>query len=105
MRKGDYVNIYDIARLAGVSPSTVSKVINGRNEIGEETKSRIQAIIQQYGYVPKISANTPTNIGVFTHLDNLFTSSYLNELLAGISEYFFPRDFGLLMLPAEQTHL
>ena len=99
------MNIYDIARLAGVSPSTVSKVINGRTEIGEETKSRIQAIIQQYGYVPKISANTPTNIGVFTHLDNLFTSSYLNELLAGISEYFFPRDFGLLMLPAEQTHL
>ncbi len=47
------MNIHDIARLAGVSASTVSKVMNGKDrDISEETRQKVLAVIQQENYVP-----------------------------------------------------
>lgn len=49
----DPVKIHDVARLAKVSPSTVSNVLNGRNErMRPETKSRVLQAIEQLGYTP-----------------------------------------------------
>lgn len=45
------MSIYDIARLAGVSITTVSRVINKR-KVREEVKKRILGIIAQYNYRP-----------------------------------------------------
>jgi LacI family transcriptional regulator len=45
------MSIYDIARLAGVSITTVSRVINKR-KVREEVKQKILAIIAQYNYRP-----------------------------------------------------
>ena len=44
--------INDIARLAGVSKKTVSRVINQSPFVREETRARIDAVIQQIGYTP-----------------------------------------------------
>lgn len=44
--------INDIARLAGVSKKTVSRVINHSPFVREDTRARITATMQQYGYVP-----------------------------------------------------
>lgn len=44
------VTISYIAEEAGVSVPTVSKVINGRSGVSAETRSRVQALIAQYGY-------------------------------------------------------
>lgn len=47
------MNIHDIARLAGVSASTVSKVMNGKDrDISEETRKKVLAVIEQENYVP-----------------------------------------------------
>lgn len=47
------MNINDIARLAGVSASTVSKVMNGKDkDISEETKKKVLKTIEQENYVP-----------------------------------------------------
>lgn len=47
------MNIHDIARLAGVSASTVSKVMNGKDrDISEETKRKVLRIIEEENYVP-----------------------------------------------------
>lgn len=47
------MNIHDIARLAGVSASTVSKVMNGKDrDISEETKRKVLKIIEKENYVP-----------------------------------------------------
>lgn len=47
------MNIKDIARLAGVSPSTVSKVINGKNEsISPKTVEKVLEIVKEYNYIP-----------------------------------------------------
>lgn len=46
----------DIAKMAGVSTATVSYVINGSNRVGEETRERVQRIIQEYNYRPDLIA-------------------------------------------------
>ena len=45
-----------IAKLAGVSRSTVSKVLNGYSDISEVTKEKILKIIRENGYYPNMSA-------------------------------------------------
>jgi LacI family transcriptional regulator len=44
--------INDIARLAGVSKKTVSRVINASPNVQKETRERIQAVIAEHGYAP-----------------------------------------------------
>jgi LacI family transcriptional regulator len=50
--QGRRPNINDVARLAGVSKKTVSRVINDATAVGESTRARVRAIIEQTGYVP-----------------------------------------------------
>jgi LacI family transcriptional regulator len=50
------VNINDIARLAGVSKATVSRVINQKPDVGTETRTRILRIMDEQGFVPSFTA-------------------------------------------------
>ena len=49
-------NIKEIARLAGVSTATVSRVINQNGRFSKETEKRVRQIIQQNDYMPNMSA-------------------------------------------------
>src|SRR5437763_3912822 len=40
-----------VARLAGVSVATVSKVVNGRSDVAPQTRSRVQKLLHQHDYV------------------------------------------------------
>jgi len=46
------VTIHDVARDAGVSAMTVSRVINDRRRVSDETRRRVQTSIEKLGYVP-----------------------------------------------------
>lgn len=46
----------DVARLAGVSHQTVSRVINGHSSLRPETRDRVEAAIRQLGYRPNTAA-------------------------------------------------
>src|SRR4051812_48409566 len=50
------MNIGEIARRAGVSRSTVSYALSGKRPVTEETKQRIQAVIDEIGYRPNAAA-------------------------------------------------
>lgn len=50
------MTIYDIAREAGVSASTVSRVINKKAGIKESTRKRVQKLLDEYNYTPDASA-------------------------------------------------
>lgn len=52
--------IYDIAKLTGFSPTTVSKVFNGYTDVSEKTKRKILEAAQELGYVPNAHARTLT---------------------------------------------
>src|SRR5207302_647483 len=53
---GLMVKITDVARHAGVSPSTVSYALSGKRPISEETRQRIEASIRELGYRPHAGA-------------------------------------------------
>ncbi len=57
------VTVRDVARLAGVSAMTVSRVINREPRVSETTRQRVEAAIAQLGYVPRRAARRKT-IGV-----------------------------------------
>jgi DNA-binding LacI/PurR family transcriptional regulator len=47
------LTIAEIARLAGVSAPTVSKVVNGRSEVGAETRALVLQVVHEHGYQHK----------------------------------------------------
>ncbi len=55
------MNIGQIAKEAGVSRSTVSYVLSGKRQIGEATRARVMAIIDQAGYRPSATARALSN--------------------------------------------
>ena len=56
MKRGENINIYDIAKLSGVSIATVSRVLNGSSKVSEKTKQKVMAVIEQESYTPNIFA-------------------------------------------------
>jgi LacI family transcriptional regulator len=46
------VTIKDVASMAGVSPMTVSRVINGSPRVSPDTQRRVQEAIERLGYIP-----------------------------------------------------
>lgn len=56
-----HVTLKDVARYAGVSPKTVSRVVNNQGEISEDTRARVRAAIQELGYRPNILARGLVN--------------------------------------------
>ncbi len=87
MRSTGRVTIGDVARAAGVSVATVSKVINGRYGVAPETSRHVQEVIGRLGYESSIVARSlrsrRTNvIGILVAEFEPFST----ELLKGISE-------------------
>jgi LacI family transcriptional regulator len=52
------VNIKDIAKKAGMSPSTVSRVVNGKRYVNAEKRKHILELIEETGYVPNKAARS-----------------------------------------------
>ena len=50
------MTIYDIAKLANCSASTVSRVINKRGGVGEQKRKEIEALLKEHNYVPDENA-------------------------------------------------
>lgn len=55
------MTIYDIAKIAGVSASTVSRVVNNKPGIKDETRKQIKALLEQYDYSPNETARGLVN--------------------------------------------
>lgn len=52
------VTIYDVAEAAGVSISTVSRVLNGKDDVAEETRERVWAAVAELGYTFNLAARS-----------------------------------------------
>ena len=60
MKNNKKITIYDIARLSGVSPKTVSRVINGGERVKPETYQAVMKVIDELSYVPNAYAQNLT---------------------------------------------
>ena len=50
--------LYDVARAAGVSTATVSRVVHGQDRVRPSTRQRVLEVIEALGYVPDSSAQS-----------------------------------------------
>ena len=55
------LNIREIAQLAGVGKSTVSRVINNTGYVSDETREKIEAVMREYEYYPSAVARNCQN--------------------------------------------
>ncbi len=89
--------IKDVARLAEVSPATVSYVLNGKRTISPETKERVFAAVKSLDYVPDLNAQGLSRrdsrlIGVVVPQTEtgdrlMFQNSFYGEILGSIEYY------------------
>ncbi|MCG0313439.1 MAG: LacI family transcriptional regulator [Calditerricola sp.] len=86
------VTIKDVARLAGVSPSTVSRVLANHPKISQETARRVREAMERLGYVPNAAAKslvsqTTQTLGIILPraAEELFVNPFFPEVLRGIS--------------------
>lgn len=80
--------IAEVSALAGVSPMTVSRVVNGEVRVKESTRQRVTDAIAQLGYRPNAAARQLAGKQVcrIALLYNNPSSAYLSELLVGAME-------------------
>jgi LacI family transcriptional regulator len=52
------VKIQDVAAAAGVSVSTVSRVLNNKDDVSLETNDRVKAVINRLGYTSSLAARS-----------------------------------------------
>src|SRR5258708_330152 len=93
IRPGDRtVTLADVANLAGVSPSTVSRVVSNSTPVSPEVRETVERAIVRLGYVPNRAArNLATSRsgslgGVIYEPGSTWGSTFIKPLLFGIDE-------------------
>ena len=106
MKKKSVNNISDIAKLAGVSKSTVSRALNNSPLIGQETRERIQALAQQYNFkinmpARRLSLEQSNTIAFVTHAyhkEFSVADLFGLEIMGGISQGLSAHGYDLLVV-------
>ena len=100
----DIITIKDIAKLARVSQSTVSKALNDRPDIGVETKEHILRIAEEHNFVPNASGKAlkqrlTESIGVIFRRDDnpLSSNPFYSRVLEGIEAELAFNDYNLVL--------
>ena len=89
----NHLTIKDIAKLSGVSKSTVSRVINHDPMVKETTRNKVMAIIEQYQFTPSKSARAMRGYGnkvigiVVTRLDSMSENQAVRTMLPILYQY------------------
>jgi LacI family transcriptional regulator len=86
------LTLEDVAAMAGVSRSTVSRVVNNQPHVNAETRQRVLEIIEETGYRPYGAVRTPASkrcnvIGLIIprSVQALFTDPYFPRLIQGVA--------------------
>jgi LacI family transcriptional regulator len=82
------ITIHDIAREAGVSPSTVSRVLNGNVPVAENKRAAVLAVINRRNYQPSAVAQglARGRAGVVGVLTQSMSSPFYGEIFNGIEQ-------------------
>ncbi len=99
--------IFDIAKKAGVSITTVSRALNGYRDVGEQTRQRVIAVARELNYYPSAAARSlqvrRTNTIAFAPLVRQHAESepFFKEFVGVLALAAFQHDLSLLALMAD----
>lgn len=99
------VTINNIAKEAGVSLATVSRVINNSGYVKEETREKIMKVINKYNYTPSaiarsLSKNVTNTIGVIVPD---ITNPFFGAIIKGISDVAESHDLNLILCDSNEN--
>lgn len=106
--RSEPVRIADVAREAGVSPTTVSFVLNASGSVSSETRKRVLAAVERLGYQPNDAARalssgrTKRVAVVVPQIDRLLEDPYFARVLGGLSAALEARDQSVVLKYASQ---
>lgn len=98
-KRNGQITIFDVAREAGVSYSTVSRVLNHHENVKDATRQRVLAAIRKLGYVANPQARSLAGgqsqiIGLLVHNLN---SGYTGEIVHGIDDELAKNNYELML--------
>src|SRR5439155_16501635 len=98
--------IRQIASEAGVSIATVSRVLNGRDDVSDETRDLVRRIIRENGYTANRSARglSAGRTGLVGILVPLVYPAYFAGILAGAAEAVSERGLQIVLSPTGGEH-
>ncbi len=109
------MNIYDLAREAGVSIATASKALNGRKDVNEATRQRVMDTAKRLNYHPShmargLARKRSENIGVIAlrrFHTAMFTNPFYSHVLEGMELELTDRGYNLVLgvLPGEDPNV
>lgn len=99
------VTIKDIARLAGVSKATVSRVLNHKPDVDPATRERILRIVEEEGFVPSIAASDLAggHSRLIGALVPSFTWPMIPDIMRGIAEAMLNTHYELVLYSINDT--
>jgi LacI family transcriptional regulator len=102
------MKIEQIAKLSGVSRSTVSRVLNADPNVKETTRSRVMEVIERVNYRPNVVARRLASgrthvlgLVIPTAVSSLFTDPYFPGLIQGVSSACNAREYSVMLWLAE----
>jgi LacI family transcriptional regulator len=98
-RKKRSITILDVANAAGVSVSTVSRVLNDKDDIAPETYERVKNIISQMGYTSSLAARSmrSTRKNVIGLIMPDAGEPFSIEVMKGVNDEIADSDYDLIM--------
>lgn len=91
-------SVRDIASDAGVSISTVSRVLNNDSSVHPDTRDRVLAVANKKGYTPSVGRRITTNIGLAYTQEMTLSHPYDATVVEGIVHGLDERRFDLVLL-------
>jgi LacI family transcriptional regulator len=103
---GKRMTIREIADLAGVSIATVSRVLNGRDDVADETRDAVRRVIRENGYTANRNARglSAGRTGLVGVLVPLVFPAYFAEILAGAAEALYEQEMRVVLSPTQHEH-
>jgi LacI family transcriptional regulator len=100
------LTIHDIARAAGVSTGTVSRALNDRSGVNQQTKAHILEVVERLGYVPDVGARqlargSRTVIGITRYSDTSLRNPYYTLLVDAVQEYLVGSGYSVHILGSD----
>ena len=97
------MNIKEMAKLAGVSCATISRVLNDSGYVKEDTRKKVMEIIREYNYTPNmiarsLSSKDSFNIGII--IPNVGEKQY-GKILEGVAKETAKHNYSLVFMDSE----